>query len=659
MKKFIRFLCLSIIVQYIFVTALYCDEVTQLEEGQSCFDIQTRSQANGCTERFSYIKSGNLCQEVPYCKEEPGQYDCSELLAKTKGKSCFLVRDEDSNEYCIEKDLCENAKGDLTDADCGSYPVSFKNKFTHKCKKNPNGGCIETTKLCTEGEDFENDLVCSILEVSSIYNSCESYQHGGILLYDCKEVDKQCSKASPVGDEELNDSECNKNKVANETTHICIKNPDKNECYEEYLCDKVTGSNDGSTIDCSKYPVEPDKKDTHICVENKGGTNPCKSEKNPLISHLIYTTIYQTQKILKETTSLPEQNIKTTAYIVYSTQNLNLPSTHPIAIVPTTSAVKEPQDEQTPQNEVVSFIILGFIQYRNKGNSFTFIVCIVFLNSKNYSKTLITILEIIYTTYLRGLEENYNVNCTLVETNNGETANYLCEVNASTANIKQISLKRVFQFGSGGDSKLVGISPVANIYIDNIQDINDKFSEILSSNPTIYILDNSTLYRYKTYKFNIYGKMKDKEPNSAWKNKIINLMINAESEGKETIKEVSCTILDTNKNNYTLNCETNENIKYNVQSATSIIDNDILIINFDTYNNETYNSILTPENGDNILYYSNKSKGIGAGQIIAIVLVIVVVLIAIIIVIFCQRKRPDLPKNTSSTATELKNYISP
>ena len=136
-------------------------------------------------------------------------------------------------------------------------------------------------------------------------------------------------------------------------------------------------------------------------------------------------------------------------------------------------------------------------------------------------------------------------------------------------------------------------------------------------------------------------------------------MINAESEGKETIKEVSCTILDTNKNNYTLNCETNENIKYNVQSATSIIDNDILIINFDTYNNETYNSILTPENEDNILYYSNKSKGIGAGQIIAIVLVIVVVLIAIIIVIFCRRKRPDLPKNTSSTFTELKNYISP
>ena len=117
-------------------------------------------------------------------------------------------------------------------------------------------------------------------------------------------------------------------------------------------------------------------------------------------------------------------------------------------------------------------------------------------------------------------------------------------------------------------------------------------------------------------------------------------MTNFESEGETTTKEVKCNIIDTNTNNYTLDCSTNENIEYNLQSATSIVDKEILIINFANYTDKT-ESVLPINEESNIRYHSNKSSGIKAGAIVGIILACVIALIAIIIIIICLKRKKD------------------
>ena len=60
---------------------------------------------------------------------------------------------------------------------------------------------------------------------------------------------------------------------------------------------------------------------------------------------------------------------------------------------------------------------------------------------------------------------------------------------------KLSKLQPSFNFVSQDKVLLVGISPIATISIDNIQKINNKFDNLLSSNPVIFILDKSIIYR--------------------------------------------------------------------------------------------------------------------------------------------------------------------
>ena len=48
--------------------------------------------------------------------------------------------------------------------------------------------------------------------------------------------------------------------------------------------------------------------------------------------------------------------------------------------------------------------------------------------------------------------------------------------------------------------------------MNNLQDVNDKYSNLLSYNISVYKLDNCTLYEYEKYKFDIYGKILGNKP---------------------------------------------------------------------------------------------------------------------------------------------------
>ena len=96
---------------------------------------------------------------------------------------------------------------------------------------------------------------------------------------------------------------------------------------------------------------------------------------------------------------------------------------------------------------------------------------------------------------------------------------------------------------------------------------------------------------------------------------------NKENE-EEITREADCTVTDINNDKYTLDCTAKDKNTYNLQSAISIIDNDILLA--DTYNIENYEeeAILVPYKGDDvqsIRYFSKRSKGIGTGAIVGIV----------------------------------------
>ena len=91
------------------------------------------------------------------------------------------------------------------------------------------------------------------------------------------------------------------------------------------------------------------------------------------------------------------------------------------------------------------------------------------------------------------------------------------------------------------------------MFIDDIKSLDVKYDKIFNS--TIYKLDNST--------FNKYDK----------------LLFNESDEN--IVKDVECNISNKERQNYILNCKTNEALDYNLQSTISFIDiQEILLINF-------------------------------------------------------------------------------
>ena len=125
-------------------------------------------------------------------------------------------------------------------------------------------------------------------------------------------------------------------------------------------------------------------------------------------------------------------------------------------------------------------------------------------------------------------------------------------------------------------------------------------------------------------------------------------MINLDSESEITTKS-NCTIVKINESSYSLICELKDNIKVDLQSAVSFInDEEILLVNFDSGNSTiTTNNPLEE-------YFSKKSSsnGLKSGEIIAIILSIVFVLAAIISIIIYLKHKNNHDKNELTSRNE-------
>ena len=185
--------------------------------------------------------------------------------------------------------------------------------------------------------------------------------------------------------------------------------------------------------------------------------------------------------------------------------------------------------------------------------------------------------------------------------------------------------------------------------MNDIQLMDEIYNKIYNS--TVYILDNSTYYKYDKLLFNISGEINDPQPKL--ENKNLTLMINLESDTKiET--EIVCTINNKTRQNYILNCKANETFESYIQSSVSFIDNsDILLINFDT----NIDSIIFVEETKNMgrIFRKNKRNNFGAGVIIGLIIALIVAIaLVIFLTIYCRKENKKYQFDIDSSIAGLK-----
>ena len=87
------------------------------------------------------------------------------------------------------------------------------------------------------------------------------------------------------------------------------------------------------------------------------------------------------------------------------------------------------------------------------------------------------------------------------------------------------------------------------------------------------------------------------------------MTINIENENKTT--DINCNVIDINNtNNYIIQCKVNENKNYTLQNGISVIGDEILLINFDNYN-------------DSRISFVEEVENLGAGSVLAIIIILI------------------------------------
>ena len=358
-------------------------------------------------------------------------------------------------------------------------------------------------------------------------------------------------------------------------------------------------------------------------------------------SNIIQTT--QIEKIEANTTKLEKTND-----IVYTTQkeNNHIETTN----IQNNSEIIE--ETNILKNEYTSLVLLGFSSFNDFKSYFSFYVHFISIIKYISSKYLSFPVIINYNRNMRTLKQ-VEADCTLDSITSSENYKYLCIVNEDTTNIKNISVSPEFKFSSP-NINVIGISPFAIIFMDNLQSIDKEIEIYLNKN--IYILDNSTLSSDEKLDFNISGVINGSQP--MLENENITFRSNIKDEKLST--EFNCIINNITYNNYLLKCKINESLNLDLQSAIAFVDNDdILLFNF--YNNSDL--IIRPKdninNYGNRFFFKNRSKGLSPGIIAAIIIILVFVILATIFAIYYFRRKNVAIKNNieDSTISKFKNYI--
>ena len=656
------------------------------------------------------VKIGESCAIIRKCEsvnidDLANNPYCLNYPVSGENKICI---ENDANGLCIEKELCSRITESKTYNQCREYAVSKLNRI---CVNKSDGTGCEEKKICPtyrslqeneqctdfaandgkkvcikndKGDSCKEEYICNLAIINNKNDDCSNYIVSDDKKFICQKnnEDSSCKEVqlcNTINGEELNkelsDSDCNIYPVSigNKDTHLCIKDPKNNKCIEQILCEFVQKSI--NEIICSDYPVKLENTDTHICSKSSNEETPCIEKEKFIIS----TTIPNEIK-----TSNIDPSIISTTTITNHTYEKEIKTSN-ILKIESTSVISTDISLQTTipstSKETSSIIFLGCSQITKKNTSFNFNVYFIPTTNTISSEELMFPLTIIYNT---SSSQDIYSKCILNKNKNETTISYLCEVKEQSTNIDQIKLRPYFYFTSQDKVYLAGITPIAKISMNNLEKIDNKFNNLLLSNPYIYIINNSTVNRYQKNIFNISGIINGDKPKNILVNKNLSLMINLENNKiesqneitklslminlennkiesqNELTKEINCITTDILNNKYTLDCQINDENIYNLQSSVSIIEDGILIINFDNIMNENKKGLVfypESDNGNQTLPHNpKKSKGIGAGAIVAIILAILVALASVIIItIFSVRKNHQKDLGNQSAIKIMKN----
>ena len=339
-------------------------------------------------------------------------------------------------------------------------------------------------------------------------------------------------------------------------------------------------------------------------------TNP-SSEKEYTIpdtnTDTDYTFTTYINGTINSTNIVPTYEIPTTDLNITNSVSIPTTSTNQIYNETITTIPKYPTtiiDTTNKATQIIyndtSLVLLGFSNYNKYDSYFSFYIYFSLLKGSIYSNDLKFPVQITYNTNLRLLQNNEAI-CTLKDKTNLKIL-YLCQVQTETKNIDNIKIIPEFNFILHTPS--VDISPFANNYINNIQNVQNK----LNINSNIYILKNPKINKGKNRTFNISSIINEPLPKFQKVDSV--LTVNIENENKTT--DINCNVIDinNNNNNYIIQCKVNENKNYTLQNGISIIGDEILLINFDNYN-------------DSRISFVEGVEGLGAGPVLAIIIILI------------------------------------
>jgi hypothetical protein len=378
-----------------------------------------------------------------------------------------------------------------------------------------------------------------------------------------------------------------------------------------------------TTTSSIKETQEKSDQKTHTPSEHQ-------TEHTTNIEHTL-TSSYGDNKEKIETTIVKQNPILTTSFNNQKTSIIGtkIPTYNNI---PTTIIENKIQTIIITDNGLADVILSGFSLFSKYDTYCTFYIHFVSVGSSISSPTVTIKVEFIYDRSLRFLE-NHEAICKK-DGDNLEKVAYLCKIEADVSNVGSIKIGKEFNFESQ-EINIMAISPVAQSFMENIKEATGPFVESI-----IYILDHSIVKTNdKNKTFNIIGIINEPKPTFDKIN--LTLTIKVEKDKNKTQVESNCTIIDIIGSNYTLNCQGQKNILYNLQSAVSFIDKDLLVINFEQ--NTTSEIIFSSDSISNINYKMKDFKSPSTGAIVAIVLVPTIVLASLIVLfIFIKKNKSQI-----------------
>ena len=292
-------------------------------------------------------------------------------------------------------------------------------------------------------------------------------------------------------------------------------------------------------------------------------------------------------------------------------------------------------DLENPQ-----IITLGFSNYNKKisnesKNIFVYDIHFISLNKNIESLTIVHPINIKYKTKLRNLNSKEMISTCFMNITKSRKFKAACFVSNNDSEIDNLEVIPDFKFISYDNIK-IKMSSLANKQKNNIINLEN----IDYSSYNIYILEKSSIIKNENLLFSINGIINEKiniRNNT-------DLILSLNNNTNETC-EVKCKIINIIDNNYTLNCESNENIYSNLDSSISIINNNtILLLTFNDSESNIEIEKFKPRN-----YFRKSNKTLGAGAIALIVIIPIIAIISVIAIICFTKK--DNKNNTNENGT--------